>query len=138
MRGPVTRGLALYGGAGFSVGKYESFDPAADHSVHVYEPAGWVLIETGLDVRLRGGFALRAYFGVAPLLNASSFECRDAAVTDPPPLVRPCDADHNDSLTPYRNRQNYFGIGLGCAFRKLWPLFSGNSGRFVSGLMIVT
>jgi hypothetical protein len=107
--------FVLIMGLGGAIGRnYQQYDPAADHAIHVYRSAGWLLAETGVELRSERGWLLRLDLQVAALLNPNDFECR--APTGGP--VRPCTEDHgwDHASGAYRSEYSGIGIGVGYAF----------------------
>ena len=111
VRWPAAVALAPYLGLGAAAGEYWSYHPGADRFTQVYPIAWWALAEAGLDVRFQSGFALRAYVGVAPLLNSMAFQCDDPSESGD--QLGTCSRGETD---PYISILPYFGIGLGYAF----------------------
>ncbi|MBI3201022.1 MAG: hypothetical protein HYZ29_05710 [Myxococcales bacterium] len=112
---PATAALAPYFGVGAAAGEYWSYDPLSDRATQVYPLAWWMLAEAGLDVRFQSGFALRAYVGLAPLLNPTAFHCDDPMAPDPSRQSL-CDPEARPPKDPYITSLPYFGIGLGYSF----------------------
>lgn len=113
---PLAVAVAPYLGLGAAAGEYWSYDPASDHATQVYPIAWWLLVEVGLDVRFQSGFALRAYVGVAPLLNPNAFHCDDPTNVTNPWQASLCDPEAKQPKDPYITSLPYFGIGLGYSF----------------------